>query len=839
MHQNGLKGEYILHRDRIDKLLETAAQSPFAVVSAAAGFGKTQAVSAYLERSEYRNVWMSITALDNIPSRFWEHFTASCKRHRPDLAARMEVLGFPDSLQAFDAFLAEITEELYRDSRFVIFVFDNIHLITEPLIQKFFTSLIEARTVNNSVFFLTRHWPVYGWEIRETPQLVVTDELRFTAEEIFELFENIHMDWDMEEAVKIRQYVSGWPMALSIAAHYLQRHDTEYAEKLKFSSTKPVLFQLFEEEIFTQYTEKEQAVLIKLSVLESFPRGLVFAVSGEKHRDLHQLLAANLFIKYDAQTERFYFHPLYHDYLKEKLLSIDPEEVEEAYQKAAEWCRQEGHYYDAINYYRCCGDSASIWETLELFVAKRHPKSEADFLINEIETLPEELKEKQPMTRIVLAALLVNNLRFLESLQVITDVQSELEAKPVNPDNQALLGECYVARGLISLGMGSLDFASYFKLASTLLPQGSRYWGKEIRLIEFGPGLNLQKPGASELESGIASYTEGVPFITDVLHGAGYGLDSLCRSEALFLSGDVKGAFEPAYQALYAAKSKDQYDIIGNALFILLRCYTALGDYQNIKDTFAHVNQYEKEKASASLGIWDIVKGWYYTEVEDTKRVPGWIRNAVHSSYSPLSIERPVLVQLRCLIVEGKMEEALALSEQLEYLAKSKQSVIAMIYVELGRCFAHYASGHMEAAIRSLTAAYQLTGDNSIVMPFVEYGSPMRSLLERVRSMAADEIAPEWVERIHAKASTYAKRRAYLVNCYRQEQESLPGDFGLSRRELELLTHLSQGLTREEISECMNLTLNTVKSMLKQIFAKLGAVNSVDAVRIAMIYKLI
>ena len=35
----------------------------------------------------------------------------------------------------------------------------------------------------------------------------------------------------------------------------------------------------------------------------------------------------------------------------------------------------------------------------------------------------------------------------------------------------------------------------------------------------------------------------------------------------------------------------------------------------------------------------------------------------------------------------------------------------------------------------------------------------------------------------------------------------------------------SQGLTREEISASMEISLNTVKSMTEQVFAKLGAIN--------------
>jgi LuxR family maltose regulon positive regulatory protein len=55
----------------------------------------------------------------------------------------------------------------------------------------------------------------------------------------------------------------------------------------------------------------------------------------------------------------------------------------------------------------------------------------------------------------------------------------------------------------------------------------------------------------------------------------------------------------------------------------------------------------------------------------------------------------------------------------------------------------------------------------------------------------------------------------------------------LSPRELEVLTGLSQGLTRDEIAEAAAISVNTVKSVIKSVYNKLGAVNRADAVRIA------
>ncbi|MDR1853765.1 MAG: helix-turn-helix transcriptional regulator, partial [Azoarcus sp.] len=61
----------------------------------------------------------------------------------------------------------------------------------------------------------------------------------------------------------------------------------------------------------------------------------------------------------------------------------------------------------------------------------------------------------------------------------------------------------------------------------------------------------------------------------------------------------------------------------------------------------------------------------------------------------------------------------------------------------------------------------------------------------------------------------------------------------LSPREAELLNDLRQGLSRSEISAIRNLSINTVKLVLNSLYAKLGADNADDAVRIASEKKLV
>lgn len=838
MIQTSFDQRHEILRPRLNRHFDSIIQNDLVVVHAGGGFGKTWATAAYLAQTEFRSAWFSMTGLDNIPARFWSHFTAAVRRHKPKLADKMERLGFPETSPAFEVFLTEFTGELYQDQQFVVLVFDDIHRITEPLIQKFLAGLINARMENISILLLTREWPLGGLNSEVTPQIVGSRELRFTAEETYELLAGLEIT--SEEAGRIQRYVSGWPIALSAAAQHLYHHQPLEENQLPFSYTKPLLFQLFEAELFSAYSQKEQTLLIKLSVLETFPRGLVIAVSGEKHKDICQLLAGNIFIKYDGETERFYFHPLYQEFLKEKHLDLGEMEITEAYEKAAKWCREQGHCFDAVNYYRRCGRYEQIWETLKSFHAGcRRSSSEADFFIREIKALPEAFKQREPMTRIVLAVLLANNLRFLEARQMIGEVCAELECMNAEHHHPELLGECYAAMGLIALGSESMGFKTSFQAADRLLPDGSRRWGTSLRLLEFGPGLKLQSAAAGALAESVTVFDESIPCITRVFHGAGQGLDSLCRCEALFLTGHVKAALEPAYQALYAAKGAEQYDVVGSALFMLLRIYTSKGDYGNVKDVLQQIGFYEQDQRSANLGIWEIVRGWFYMEMEAPERVAGWICNEVQHGYPPLSMEWPQLLRLRCLITEGRMAEAMAQLEQFESLCAGKQAVIGLIYSKLARAIIHHCADRIEEAAEALTAAYRLAAGNQIVMPFIEYGSRMRNLIEHIRSVGRTELPEEWMDQIQGRANTFAKRHTYLLACYRQEKDNHQTDFGLSRRERELLNYLSRGLTREEIAVCMEISLNTVKSMMKQIFAKMGAVNSVDVVRIALINRLI
>jgi LuxR family maltose regulon positive regulatory protein len=112
----------------------------------------------------------------------------------------------------------------------------------------------------------------------------------------------------------------------------------------------------------------------------------------------------------------------------------------------------------------------------------------------------------------------------------------------------------------------------------------------------------------------------------------------------------------------------------------------------------------------------------------------------------------------------------------------------------------------------------------------------MRALAAAALKDKAAGLPRDWLEKVRLGAAGYAKKLFTLAE--RSRPAALPqgaGDQGpnLSRRELEVLTGLYQGMTQKEIAGISSLSVNTVKSVIRNVYTKLGAVNKADAVRIA------
>jgi DNA-binding NarL/FixJ family response regulator len=149
--------------------------------------------------------------------------------------------------------------------------------------------------------------------------------------------------------------------------------------------------------------------------------------------------------------------------------------------------------------------------------------------------------------------------------------------------------------------------------------------------------------------------------------------------------------------------------------------------------------------------------------------------------------------------------------------------------------------GDREGAFGALKRAYDAARPNAIVMPFIELAEYMHSLINaalkscsekgRPKNSAPGEIPRDWLYAIRRDASAFAKKRSLVAARYSGRDDLPRPEF--SAHELAVLSRLSQGRTAGEIAGELGISGNMAKSVIRSLYAALGASNRADAVRIA------
>jgi len=237
----------------------------------------------------------------------------------------------------------------------------------------------------------------------------------------------------------------------------------------------------------------------------------------------------------------------------------------------------------------------------------------------------------------------------------------------------------------------------------------------------------------------------------------------------------------------------------------------------------------------------DIAEGGFYAEMERSDKIADWILNDTlySSTLSPDDAGMERFIKAKHLLHRGEYNQLLFYLEQIEVFYTRHYRYICIIRTCILKSIVTHRMGDDVKAMEEFQKAYQMACPENIIMPFIEYGRYIRHLIEFIRLKKLTDIPLSWLELIQTKASTYSKRINSLKQQLKKEMPESSIKYVLTGRETTILHNLSLGLTRNEIADEMNITGNTVKSMLQTIYTKLGAVNGPHAIKIAIVNNII
>jgi LuxR family maltose regulon positive regulatory protein len=167
---------------------------------------------------------------------------------------------------------------------------------------------------------------------------------------------------------------------------------------------------------------------------------------------------------------------------------------------------------------------------------------------------------------------------------------------------------------------------------------------------------------------------------------------------------------------------------------------------------------------------------------------------------------------------EGSIHDVTRLLERLLSAAEAGDRTGSVIEILVLQALAHHARGNRPGALAALQRAVTLAEPEGYVRVFVDGGAPIGSLLT---AAAKQGVAPSYVRRI-------------LAAFGRADHNSHPNQAliePLSERELEVLRLLATHLPGPDIARELVVSLNTMRTHTRNIYAKLGVSSRRDAVR--------
>ena len=840
---------FILERPRIDILFEKALGNSVVLVTAGEGYGKTHAVNSFLRRKNQAAVWIPLSERDNDPWHFWESVIKAQPNQRTRKA--MEEIGFPESPGQLNRFLSVFQEAVSDNEKHVV-VADDCHFINGETILNFCRRILAFPSPQVTFILVSR----IETELNTMALLskgilsrISSDDLRFNEDEIADYFRLRNVPLSEEERKAIYSDTEGWVLAVSLIADEMESGEKKYNRRLLESGS----FRAMEERLYASVPASLQRFLVILSLFEQWPLEAMDKIAASLPEKLPPMeeLTGNMkhlssLVYYDAYLHGFRIHHVFLDFLREKQKVLSEEEVKTACSIKAQWCMENNLRIDAAINYEMAGDYRGIIKAVYAFPRLLSRQAAASLLEIIDRVLNDPMRNEKDENFLLLrhvtrAGMLVNLGRYNESRTQVYESIRKFERRPPSLVSSMILSTCY--NTLADLSIINYRETRDIKTALEYFRRADYYHSRHpFQITGPAAGGNTgsyanpigHPPRAEEFEEYIETIAQCIHLVSPSIGGYLSGTDSLCRAELAFFKGDLNTAEQYGRKAAANAREKGQYEIESKSLFYLYRIHLCTGNTSAGRETW--------EQIEAQLGIsgyinryviHDIIAGWFYAHIGETEYVASWLRNEFEESDLNLMFHNfETMVKAKSLFAEKRFSAALEFLGRKDVREGLGSFHLGMLEISVLEAAVRSRMGDEAGALKTLATAYKIALPNVLDMPFIELGGDMRTLAALALSRKKCGIPRSWLEMIRKKASAYEKKLTPEIERRRDSH----GDAGfpfLTSQELLILTGISHGYTREKIAADASISVNAVKSIIKTIYAKLGAYNRANAIRIA------
>jgi LuxR family transcriptional regulator, maltose regulon positive regulatory protein len=857
----------LIQREGLLASLDRATAAKVTLISAPAGSGKTSLLRAWADGpgQPYRLAVVQVRRDQQDAQQFWLAVLSAIRQSSRTPGEGERLAATPDfnEVAIGERVLSELAEP--RDRTFLII--DDLHELTSPEALTQLTRLLQNLPQHVHAILATRrdlrlrlHRLRLAGELAE----IRAADLRFTQRETSEFLTASGIALSEAQAAKLHERTEGWAAGLRLAAMSLATSPDRERFVAEFSgSSRTVAEYLLAEMLECQPAEVQQ-LLLRTSLLDRVNGELGDLLTGHpgSERILLDLEDANAFVvSLDAARTWFRYHHLFADLLRLELRRRLPEELPVLHRLAAQWLIQHGEIVDAIRHTQAAGDWTDAARLLADHSFSLTLDGQAQTIASLLRAFPPGAVTEGPDIPLARATSDVARGRLDEAAAHLTVAEASIAA--TSADRRHRL-EVAIAALKLSLARKRGQLAGVFEqvsfLASPITGDSDEDIAldsdlRAVALMNLGTveawslanqdsqrhlreGADLaRKIGRPYLEvaclAELAFASKIEPFATTrrrcqeaiaLAEQHGWGAEPVISPALVNLAGTFTwaGEFDEAERWLQRAARAVESDS-GPVIRLLMHLATGmlLSGRRRQREALAEFCAAEQQQA--------LMEGSHAL----ARQLTGW-RLSTQARLGQLSDARASLAALdadlggcgevgnaRAVIglADGNPAAALAAAEDVLTGTAPVIGYVTLVEANLLAALAHRELGDQRAAITAAESALAVAEPDRLVLPFAMTGT-----LELLEAIPRHQTA-------HAALLTDILDVMRGSAISPGDERSLADIEQLSPSELRVLRYLPTNLSRPEIASELSLSVNTVNTHVRNIYAKLQAQDRSSAVQ--------
>lgn len=874
-------GSSIVHRTSLFEKLNLWLSRKLILVSAPAGFGKSTLISDWIAQNSISSVWFTFDKGDKDSVEFFKYLITGIQTIKPDFGVSILLLFQSPNIPSNESIIQMIINEIIEIKTDLLIVLDDFHLIQTIEITNIVEYLLQY--VPSTVHFaiLTRSDPALPIARLRSQQQIVelrSLDLSFSVNDISQLFnKKLQISLSNDDIIALERKTEGWIAGLQLAALSLQNNKDISGFIQDLISDNRYIMDYLIEEVLRIQSDDIKDFLLQTSILEQISAPLCNAVLHRNDSQLiiEQLEKNNMFlIPLDNERNVYRYHHLFAQLLKQRLLLNPCYSIDNLHFKACEWFEQNkmyelaiDHAFEIKNYTKCVDLISKIVE--DLWQNGQH---------STIQRYCELLPEANIMQNIdlsfyyswilITAGQIQIAEQFLKNAERLSqEIFSNKAASSIAIDSsRKMMGKIAVANAYsLSHEQHSNQIFEYCEKALEYLSTDDLFWYSwawfSKGIAEYSNGDVLESSVSFNKAFDYSKKTGNIYLIStiairmsenDQLLGNYTSAFNKC-SEVLRLIND-KGVLqitktEWTFSALYLILGsthymwaendkafeylKTAYDLSKNGKDIFLKIYVLMIYIVAMIDLDSDELQEKIEEIDfliANNSIPPFLHSYYvgwrlfiFIETNKLDEANNFIidQNIKFKDEITHFNETAYSSYARLLVEQRKLDEAEILLNKLYDFAFIGQRKERVIDSRVSQAILQNLKGNKSEAIIYLIEAMELASKENLLVNFTFSYRYIKDLLEDIYTIQATS---------KTKISNQFIKNLKLVIEKKEKSKHTQIKYEISLRELETLKLVAQNLSNQEIADKLFISLNTVKTHLKNIFIKLEVDSRAKAV---------